>query len=123
MIESEVFDELFVLEMANNHWGKLDRGLKIVRDFSRIIRFNNVKAAIKIQLRDGDTFIHKDFRDRRDLRYIAKTLDTQMSHDDFCTLVQAIRQAGCLDQNPRGTRHATEDYFVRLERDRVPRRP
>jgi sialic acid synthase SpsE len=96
MIESEVFDELFVLEMANNHWGKLDRGLKIVRDFSRIVRFNNVKAAIKIQLRDVDTFIHKDFRDRRDIRYIAKTLDTQMSHDDFGKLVQAIRQAGCL---------------------------
>ena len=96
MIESEVFDELFVLEMANNHWGKLERGLKIVRDFSRIVRFNNVKAAIKIQLRDVDTFIHKDFRNRRDIRYIAKTLDTQMSRDDFGTLVQAVRQAGCL---------------------------
>jgi sialic acid synthase SpsE len=96
MIASEVFDELFVLEMANNHWGKLDRGLKIVRDFSRIVRFNNVKAAIKIQLRDVDTFIHKDFRDRRDIRYIAKTLDTQMSQDDFGTLVQTIRRAGCL---------------------------
>ena len=36
MIESEVFDELFVLEMANNHWGKLERGLKIVKDFSRV---------------------------------------------------------------------------------------
>ena len=65
MVADDVFDELFVLEMANNHWGKLDRGLKIVRDFSRIVRFNNVKAAIKIQLRDVDTFIHKDFREPR----------------------------------------------------------
>ena len=96
MIASEMFDELFVLEMANNHWGKLDRGLKIVRDFSRIVRFNNVKAAIKIQLRDVDTFIHKDFRNRRDIRYISKTLDTQLSRDDFAALVQAIRQSGCL---------------------------
>ena len=85
MIESQVFDELFVLEMANNHWGKLERGLKIVKDFSRIVRFNNVKAAIKIQLRDVDTFVHKDFRDRRDIRYIAKTLDTQMSREEFST--------------------------------------
>jgi N-acetylneuraminate synthase len=96
MVDNDIFDELFVLEMANNHWGKLERGLKIVRDFGRIVRFNNIKATIKIQLRDVDTFIHKDFRDRRDIRYIAKTLDTKMSREDYSKLVQAIRQAGCL---------------------------
>ena len=43
------------------------------------MRFNNVHAAIKLQFRDVDNFIHKDFRDREDIRYIKKTLDTQMS--------------------------------------------
>ena len=57
----EIFDELFVLEMANNHWGKLERGLKIIKDFARIVRFNNVRGAIKLQIRDIDTFIHKNF--------------------------------------------------------------
>lgn len=96
MVANDMFEELFVLEMANNHWGQLDRALKIVADYGRIVRFNNIKATIKIQLRDVDTFIHKDFRDRRDIRYIAKTLDTQMSRDKFATIVQAIRQAGCI---------------------------
>jgi N-acetylneuraminate synthase len=96
MTDNSLFDELFVLEMANNHWGNLERGLQIVKSFGRIARFNNVKAAIKIQLRDVDTFIHQDFRDRRDIRYIAKTIDTQMSTGDFVKLVQAIRQAGCI---------------------------
>ena len=30
MIERDIFDELFVLEMANNHWGSVERGLKII---------------------------------------------------------------------------------------------
>ena len=66
---TNIFKDLFVLELANNHWGKLARGLKIIDEFSHVIRFNNVKAAIKLQFRDVDNFIHKDFRDRTDIRY------------------------------------------------------
>ena len=61
----DIFEELFVLELANNHWGDVDRGLKIISDFSKIVRFNNVKATIKLQVRDVDSFIHKDFRAAR----------------------------------------------------------
>lgn len=96
MIQRDFFEELFVLEMANNHWGNVERGLKIVTDFSKIVRFNNVRAAIKLQFRDVDNFIHKDFRDRSDIRYIKKTLDTKLSKDDFATLIEAIRKSGCL---------------------------
>ena len=96
MIRRDFFEELFVLEMANNHWGRLDRGLKIIADFSKIVRFNNVRATIKLQFRDANTFIHKEFRHRTDIRYIKKTLDTQLSKDDVATLVKAIRQAGCI---------------------------
>ncbi len=62
MIERDFFEDLFVLEMANNHLGSVERGLKIVEAYSRVVRFNNVRAAIKLQLRDVDRFIHKDFR-------------------------------------------------------------
>lgn len=96
MNHSRIFEDLFVLELANNHWGRLARGLKIVTDFSRIVRFNNVKAAIKLQLRDVDAFIHTDFRGRNDIRYIKKTLDTRMEKGDFAVLVEAIRKNGCI---------------------------
>lgn len=56
-----IFEDLFVLEMASNHQGSLERGLEIVNKFSKIIRFNNIKAAIKLQFRDMDNFVHKDF--------------------------------------------------------------
>lgn len=89
-----VFDNLFVLELANNHWGKLDRGLKIIGDFARVVRFNDVRAAIKLQFRDVDTFIHRDFRDRSDIRYIKKTLDTQMPWENHRAMIEAVREAG-----------------------------
>jgi sialic acid synthase SpsE len=91
-----IFEDLFVLEMANNHYGRLDRALKIVREYSRIVRFNNVRAAIKFQLRDVDNFIHAHFRERTDIRYIKKTLDTQMPRENFIALVDAIKKAGCI---------------------------
>jgi len=96
MIDRDIFDELFVLEMANNHWGLVERGLKIANTFAQVVRFNNVRAAIKLQFRDVDTFIHKDYIRRTDIRYIKKTLDTRMSKDDFATIVRAIRRASCM---------------------------
>jgi N-acetylneuraminate synthase len=95
-MKREIFEDLFVLELANNHWGSLERGLRIVSEFSKVVRFNNVQAAIKLQFRDVDRFIHRKFRSRTDIRYIKKTLDTQMPREHFVTLVEAIRKSGCI---------------------------
>jgi N-acetylneuraminate synthase len=96
MTGNDIFDELFVLEVANNHLGDLQRGLKIISNYAQVVRFNNVRAAIKLQLRDVDSFIHRDFRHRDDIRYIKKTLDTRLRPEDYATMVQAIRQASCI---------------------------
>jgi sialic acid synthase SpsE len=91
-----IFDELFVLELANNHLGSLERGLKIVLSFAQIARFNGMRVAIKLQFRDVDTFIHKDYRNREDIRYIKKTLATKLSNEDLAELVGTIRKNGCV---------------------------
>ena len=91
-MRAPIFEDLFVLELANNHWGKLDRGLKIIADYGQVVRFNGVRAALKLQFRDVASFIHKDFRDRSDIRYIKKTLDTQMSWDSYAQLLKATRR-------------------------------
>jgi N-acetylneuraminate synthase len=96
MTGADIFDELFVLELANNHLGKVERGLKIISAYAQVVRFNNVRAAIKLQIRDVDNFIHKDFRARIDVRYIKKTLDTQLSLDDYAKMITAIRQESCV---------------------------
>jgi len=95
-MKHHLFEDLFVLELANNHWGKIERGLKIVQDFGKVVRFNDVKAAMKMQFRDVDRFIHKDYRNRSDIRYIKKTLDTHLSWDSYALLTKAVRDNGMI---------------------------
>ena len=96
MIARDIFEDLFVLEMTNNHLGQLQRGLEIIRQHSRIVRFNNTRTAIKLQFRDLENFIHRDFRTRTDVRYIRRVTETSLSKADYGVLVDAIRQAGCI---------------------------
>jgi N-acetylneuraminate synthase len=96
MNDSKIFNDLFVLEMTNNHLGSVERGVSIIKEFGRVVRYNNVRAAIKLQFRDVDTFIHKDFRDRQDIRYIKRTIETQLSDADYDILVKAIIDNGCI---------------------------
>src|ERR1700754_2491282 len=93
-VTDSIFNDLFVLELANNHWGNIERGLKIIRDFARVVKFNNVRAAIKLQFRDVDSFVHPDFRDRADIRYIKKTLATQMPWENLRLMVETVRDYG-----------------------------
>lgn len=105
-MHNKIFENLFVLELANNHWGSLERGKKIVKEFSKIVRSNKVKAAIKLQFRDVDTFIHKDFCNDgggEDLlklpkrsRYIQKTSKTKLSKEEFSELIEYIRKHDCI---------------------------
>ena len=92
----EIFENLFVLEIANNHWGSLERGLKLIYDHGSVARINNVKAAIKLQFRDVDEFIHPEFKGDQDNRYIKKTEATKLSRDDFAVMVNKIRDMSCI---------------------------
>ena len=91
-----VFENLFVLEAANNHWGDLKRGLRIVRDFGSVVRHNEVRAAIKFQFRDVDRFIHKEFVGSKDIRYINKTEATKLAEEEFAILIAEVKNVGCI---------------------------
>ena len=92
----EIFEDLFVLEIANNHWGSMQRGFKLVEEFGKVVRQNNVKAAIKLQIRDVDNFVHKDFQTRKDIRYTSKTLATKMTKAQHAKMVKQIKKLGCI---------------------------
>ena len=62
-MKHEIFKNLFVLEVANNHWGDYSRAEELVKAFGSVVRFNNVKAAIKFQFRDLENFINKNYYD------------------------------------------------------------
>jgi N-acetylneuraminate synthase len=105
-MDNKIFENLFILELANNHWGSIDRGKKIVREFAKVVKENKVKAAIKLQFRDVDNFIHKDFKEDgagEDLinlpkrnRYIQKTSKTKLSYDEFKELIEYIKKQDCI---------------------------
>lgn len=105
-MDNKIFENLFVLELANNHWGSLERGKQIVREFAKVVKENKVKAAIKLQFRDTDNFIHKDFKDTdegADLttlpkrnRYIQKQARTKFSYEQFKELVTYIKKHDCI---------------------------
>lgn len=94
--DKDIFENLFVLELANNHWGSRERGLKIIRDHGIVVRYNSIKAAIKLQFRDVDRFIHPHYKGNGDLRYIKKTEDTKIGIEDISSMVEEIRRVGCI---------------------------
>lgn len=102
---NDIFNNLFILELANNHWGSVSRGKKIIKEFSKVVKDNNIKASIKLQFRDIDTFIHKDFKAKKEknlnnlpkrLRYIEKTNRTKLSPTEFGELVNYIKDNDCI---------------------------
>lgn len=105
-MDNKIFENLFILELANNHWGSLERGKKIVREFAKVVKENKVKASIKLQFRDVDNFIHKDFKEegvgedlmnlKKRSRYIQKTSKTKLTYDEFKELIEYIKKHDCI---------------------------
>ena len=84
---NKYFDNpLFILEMANNHMGDLDFGLEIIKEFGKIRSIYNYQFGIKFQFRNLKTFIHPDFQNRMDLKYVKRFKETSLSLDAFKTL-------------------------------------
>lgn len=90
----ELFNDLFIFEMANSHQGSIEHGLNIIRAMGKITRENNIRAAVKLQYRDLETFIHKDFKGRTDVKHIKRFEETRLTEADFDILVQAVKDEG-----------------------------
>jgi sialic acid synthase SpsE/quercetin dioxygenase-like cupin family protein len=88
------FNELFTFEMANNHQGLLDHGLKIVDAMAEITSEFKLKAAVKLQFRELDTFIHPHFKDRQDVKHIPRFMSTRLNKGELHTLVKRVKQQG-----------------------------
>ena len=91
-----LFEDLFVLELANNHLGDFDRAKEMILQCAQIAHKFSAKVAIKFQLRDAKNFVHKDFCDRDDIRYVRKVLDTILTNDEYKRLYDIAREQGFL---------------------------
>ena len=93
---SKIFDDLFIFEMANSHQGSVEHGKDIIHEMGKIARKYNVKAAVKLQYRNLDTFIHPDYKGRKDVNHIPRFESTRLTYDQFTELVEAIRSEGMI---------------------------
>src|SRR3989338_11245170 len=101
----EIFDQrkeknakpLFIFEMANNHMGDVEHGLRIIREINEVCRdFSGLgwNFAFKFQYRDLDTFIHPDYKDRMDLKYIKRFSETRLTGEEFLILKNEVEKLG-----------------------------
>ena len=86
----------FVLEMANNHMGDVEHGLRIIRELGAICRKFPYQFAIKLQYRHLDSLIHPDYINRNDIKYIKRFSETRLSQEDFGRFVGEIKTQGML---------------------------
>lgn len=91
-----IFEDLFVFDMANNHQGNVEHGKKIITEVSKICHEKKIKAGIKFQYRDLDTFIHPDYRNAVESKHIPRFLRTRLSNKEFKILVDEVKRAGLL---------------------------
>ena len=85
---------LLILDMANNHDGSLDHGLRIIDSIHKSAEGLDFKIAIKFQYRNLPSFIHPNFRTRTDLKYVNRFLSTKLAWDEFLVLKSHIESAG-----------------------------
>lgn len=92
---SNLPNNLFVLEMANNHMGDIAHGIDLIKSFGEVCKkYPQFSFAFKLQYRDLDTFIHPDLKGRMDLKYIKRFAETRLSREQFDQLIAEIRVNG-----------------------------
>ena len=95
-MNDNVFDKLFILEMANNHMGDIEHGLEIIREFGKVCKKFDFKFAFKFQYRQLDTFIHPEYKGRKDIKYVARFEETRLSEEQFLAMKKELAAQGFL---------------------------
>ena len=94
MLTLNSLEPLFIFEMANNHMGLPEHGLKIIREFSKISKEFPFNFGFKLQYRQLDTFIHPDYKGRMDFKYVKRFTETRLSPDQYKMLRDEMKAQG-----------------------------
>ena len=88
------FNDLIVLDLANNHQGSVDHAKRIIEELSIVISKFDFKFALKFQFRDLPDFIHKSEISAPKNKHVPRFLSTMLTWDDFNELRQFASQNG-----------------------------
>jgi sialic acid synthase SpsE/quercetin dioxygenase-like cupin family protein len=95
-MEHSIPSPLFILEMANNHMGDVEHGLRIVDECAGALQGLPYRFAVKLQYRDLDSFIHPAYRARVDVKHVKRFMDTRLSEEQFLAIKRRIEARGFL---------------------------
>lgn len=94
-MQKMIYDKpLFIFELANNHNGSLEHGLRIIREIKEVSKDYDFNFAFKLQYRDLDTFIHPDFKDNMDIKFVKRFSETRLSKEEYEKLAEEINKLG-----------------------------
>lgn len=97
MYNNEIFDNLFIFEMANNHMGDVEHGLRIINELYKICKdFPQFKFAFKFQYRDLDSFIHPNYKESTEFKYIKRFKETNLTPEQRKILKEEAQRLGFL---------------------------
>lgn len=85
---------LFIFELANNHNGQLEHGLRIIREIKEVCADYDFNFAFKLQYRDLNTFIHPDFAHNKDFKFVKRFSETKLNKKEFKILADEIKKQG-----------------------------
>jgi len=107
---------LIILDMANNHMGDVNHGLRIIKEFSFVIKeYPEFQFAMKMQYRNLDTFIHPDYKERLDFKYIKRFTETRLRDDEYKLLKDEMVKQGfitvCTPFDEDSVKLADKDYY------------
>ena len=85
---------LVIFEMANNHMGSVEHGKKIINNLKEQAQFYDFEFAVKFQYRDLDSFIHPEYKNRMDLKFVKRFSETRISDDDYLSLKSECEKVG-----------------------------
>ncbi len=88
------FQDLFVLDMANNHQGELAHGQSIIHQVGDAVRAAGVRAALKFQFRQLESFIHPAHQTGSELKFVQRFLSTELKRDEFKVLLGEVKSSG-----------------------------
>lgn len=85
---------LFIYDLANNHQGDMEHALNIIKALGDVTKRTGVRGALKFQFRQLDTFIHPDFKEKKDVKHIPRFMETCLTKEQYATLTQAVKDNG-----------------------------
>ncbi len=92
------FNDLFIFELSKNHGGDVAHGIRTVKAFGKIARAQKVRAAMKLQFQNLDTYIHPQERAKDDPR-IKRYFASRLTEAEYKKIIDAIHDEGLISMS------------------------